>query len=149
MAKRPSTLSVRIPPYQAPRNTWRRQINALVHQEKVRSRISYSPSDKLEVDVILYMDKTALSFHDVDNRLKDILDALQARAGGSKKRRTLPPIIKNDSQIYRVIIEKALPPPQSHNLGHLTIRKFGRRRLVRQFISKRTNHRSTARRHHP
>jgi hypothetical protein len=35
--------------------------------------------------------------------LKDILDALQGRAGGSKKIRRLAPLIPNDSQIYRVI----------------------------------------------
>jgi hypothetical protein len=32
----------------------------------------------------------------------------------SKKRRLLKPIIPNDSQIYRVIAEKCLPPKQSH-----------------------------------
>lgn len=67
------------------------------------------------------MNSTALSFHDVDNRLKDIMDALQGRAGGSKKIRRWTPIIPNDKQIYRVTIEKALPPKQSKGLGHLVI----------------------------
>jgi hypothetical protein len=62
--------------------------------------------------------------HDVDNRLKDCLDALQGCAGGSKKRRSLDPIIPNDRQIYRVVIEKSLPPKQAKGLGHLTIRRF-------------------------
>jgi len=67
------------------------------------------------------MNSTALSFHDVDNRLKDIMDALQGRAGGSKKIRRWAPIIPNDKQICRVTIEKALPPKQSKGLGHLVI----------------------------
>ena len=67
------------------------------------------------------MEGMALSSHDVDNKLKDIMDALQGRAGGSKKIRRSPPIIPNDKQIYRVTIEKALPPKQSKGLGHLVI----------------------------
>jgi Holliday junction resolvase RusA-like endonuclease len=70
------------------------------------------------------MDGTALSSHDVDNRLKDIMDALQGRAGGSKKIKRWFPIIPNDKQIYRVTIEKALPPKQSKGLGHLMITRF-------------------------
>jgi len=60
---------------------------------------------------------------DADNRLKDIMDALQCRAGGSKKRRILSPIIPNDKQIYRVTVEKALLPKQSKGMGHLVITK--------------------------
>lgn len=70
------------------------------------------------------MDETALRFHDVDNRLKDIMDALQGRAGGPKKFRNHSPIIPNDKQIYRVIIEKAFPPKQSQGLGHLVIKRY-------------------------
>jgi hypothetical protein len=70
------------------------------------------------------MDEAALLSHDVDNRLKDIMDALQGRAGGSKKLRAYSPIIPNDKQIFRVIIEKSLPPPQSKGLGHLIITKY-------------------------
>ena len=67
------------------------------------------------------MEGMALSSHDLDNRLKDIMDALQGRAGGSKKTRRWLPIIRNDKQIYQVTIEKALPPKQSKGLGHLVI----------------------------
>jgi len=86
-----------------------------------KTGIAYNPSDKLELRVKLYMDSTAISFHDIDNRLKDIMDALQGRAGGSKKHRILTPIIPNDKQIYCVTIEKALPPKQSKGMGHLVI----------------------------
>jgi len=65
-----------------------------------------------------------LAIHDLDNRLKDIMDALQGRAGGSKAQPTLSPVIPNDRQIYRVIIEKKEPPQQSRGLGHLIIRKY-------------------------
>src|SRR4030042_3007133 len=40
---------------------------------------------------------------------------------GSKKDRSISSIIPNDRQIYRVIIEKAAPPPQSRGHGVLTV----------------------------
>lgn len=76
------------------------------------------------------MDDTALLSHDVDNRLKDILDALQGRVGGPKAIRTLAPIIPNDRQIYRVIIEKAPLSWQSQGWGHLIIRKLRPSKLM-------------------
>jgi len=96
-------------------------LHAIILSTASREGISYNPSDKLELKVKLYMDGTAISFHDVDNRLKDIMDALKGRAGGSKKLRLLSPIIPNDKQIYRVTIEKASSPKQSKGMGHLVI----------------------------
>lgn len=121
MAKRKFKLSVRIPEYQSPRNSWRQTLHAIILSAASKVGISYNPSDKLELKVKLYMNSTAISFHDVDNRLKDIMDALQGRAGGSKKLRILSPIIPNDKQIYRVTIEKTSSPKQSKGVGHLVI----------------------------
>jgi hypothetical protein len=87
-------------------------------------RVSYQPDDRLELIVTLYLDETGLRFHDVDNRLKDIMDALQGRAGGPKSKRHLSPIIPNDHQVFKVSIEKMFPPGQSHGMGHLVIRKY-------------------------
>ena len=89
------------------------------------TNVRYGDEDKLELIVRLYFDETKLSSIDIDNRLKDIMDALQGHVGGTgKKQRLLKPIIPNDSQIYRVKAEKSLPPSQSHGLGHLIIRKY-------------------------
>lgn len=124
MAKRRMRLRVRIPPYRHPRNAWRE----LIHSEAVKVAhdrgVSYQPEDKLELLITLYLDETGLRFHDVDNRLKDIMDALQGRAGGPKAKRRLPTIIPNDHQVFRVSIEKMLPPGQSHGMGHLVIREY-------------------------
>jgi hypothetical protein len=124
MAKRPLKLSIRIPPYENPRDAWRKKLHHIVRARQRRSTVRYLETDRLEVVVRLYISGSALAIHDVDNRLKDILDALQGRAGGSKAKRTLVPIIPNDRQVHRVIIEKAAPPHQSRGFGHLTIRKF-------------------------
>ena len=131
MAKRPLKLTLRIPPYEHPRNAWRKKLHEVVTRRQRQSPVSYTVNDKLEVEVRLYLKDSALAVHDVDNRLKDILDALQGRAGGSKNRKPLIPIITNDNQIYRVIIEKLAPPKQSHGLGHLTIRKYRAWKFVR------------------
>jgi hypothetical protein len=123
MAKRKFKLSIRIPEYQWPRNFWRQRLHRIIASAATKSGVFYHPSDKLELNVKLYLEGTALSSHDVDNRLKDIMDALQARAGGSKKNRRWTSIIPNDNQIYRVTIEKALAPKQSKGLGHVLITK--------------------------
>ena len=124
MGKRRLTLRLRIPPYDTPRNLWRTQIHALATQEARRCRVTYAERDRLQVDVRLYLDGPALFMHDVDNRLKDILDALQGRAGGPKSIRRLKAVIPNDGQVYRVTVEKLPPPKQSHGLGHLRVSKY-------------------------
>jgi len=138
MAKRLLKLTLRIPPYERPRNKWRKKLHEVIRRKQRSSPVRYSENDKLEVEVRLYIKGAALTMHDVDNRLKDVLDALQGRAGGSKKRRTLNPIIPNDRQIYRVIMEKGPPPKQSHGLGHLTIRKFRAWEIVQSIPIKRS-----------
>ena len=46
--------------------------------------VDYDEDQTLEVEVILYMKRGKRhDIHDVDNRLKDILDALQGRIEGS------------------------------------------------------------------
>lgn len=127
MPKRPLTLKIRIPPYSSPRNAWRRQLHKAISAVQRKSLVTYLLTDKLEVEVRLYMKGSALELHDVDNRLKDILDALQGRAGGPKHERTLRAIIPNDHQVYRVIVEKSSPPGQSHGRGHLIIRRLRRK----------------------
>jgi len=77
MAKRKFKLSVRIPEYQSPRNSWRQTLHTIISPTATKSGVFYHPSDKLELNVRLYLEGTALSSHDVDNRLKDIMDALQ------------------------------------------------------------------------
>jgi hypothetical protein len=131
VAKRPLKLTLRIPPYERPRNVWRKKLHHVILQRQRKSPVRYKETDKLEVEVRLFIKGTALTMHDIDNRLKDILDALQGRAGGPKKRRTLEPIIPNDRQIYRVIMEKGQPPWQSEGFGHLTVRKFRAWKFVR------------------
>jgi Holliday junction resolvase RusA-like endonuclease len=124
MAKRPLKLSIYIPAYNRTRNDWRRLIHAEVIKSQRKSPVRYEAGDRLEVQCRLYLNTWALAHHDVDNRLKDILDALQGRAGGPKNKRTLAAIIPNDRQIYRVIIEKFPCQEGSDGWGVVTIRRL-------------------------
>ncbi len=125
MAKQPAKLKVRLPKYHNPRNAWRREIRTAVRDRMKEVNVRYTPKDKLEICLRLYFGEPDLSRIDVDNRLKDVMDALQGQVGGAeKKRRNTKRVIRNDSQIYRVTVEKGLPPGQSHEMGHLTIRKY-------------------------
>ena len=125
MHKRPLTISFRIPPYPSGRKLkWRHAIHAAALEACTRAGVTYAEDDRLEVHVRLYMDASLLASHDVDNRAKDVLDALQGRAGGSKRVRRLSAIIPNDNQVFKLVIAKALPPKQSRFLGHVEVRRL-------------------------
>jgi len=129
MPKRPLRLKIRIPLYEAPRNSWRQAIHRAVAKAQDDTSVNYRRDDKLELSLQLYFtDARSAEIHDVDNRLKDCLDALQGRAGGTRTKavRKLKPIIPNDRQVWRVTVEKSLAPKQARSgLGHLTIRRLG------------------------
>jgi hypothetical protein len=126
MPKAKKAITVRIPAYISPRQEWRRRIARSVQTEQRRTGVFYSNTDKIEVRVCLYIKPPRLSIHDLDNRLKDILDALQGRFGGPQKVAPRSPTIPNDRQIWRITAQKAEPPWQSNGLGHLEIRAIRR-----------------------
>jgi hypothetical protein len=125
--KRPMTLNVRIPEYTPPRTRWRVAVHRAVSEVQRARAVHYEPTDRLEVQLRLYFtDRGAARIHDVDNRLKDCLDALQGRVGGtkSKAQRLLPPLIPNDRQVWRVVVQKGLAPKQARARGHLIVRRL-------------------------
>ena len=83
MAKRKTKLTIRIPPYEPPRNTWRQKIHRIALFEAEKAEISYRSTDKLKLKVRLYLKDGALFSNDLDNRLKDIMDALKKKGSGS------------------------------------------------------------------
>ena len=124
MSKRSSKLHFRIPMYKTPPDKWRKRIHASALEASLRKSIGYRREDQLEIAVVLYFNKLGLKFHDVDNRAKDVLDALQGRTRGPKSKKRHKPIIPNDSQIFKLVVAKKFPPKQSHGAGHVTISKL-------------------------
>ena len=96
-----------------------------------KAGIQFGPDDRLEVVVLLYLKKGKRhDIHDVDNRLKDVLDALQGRFGGPKSVRTKRRLIKNDNQVCRVVMEKQSIPKMFGDDagGRLLLRPYRARR---------------------
>jgi Holliday junction resolvase RusA-like endonuclease len=132
MAKTRQTIRAILPTYQKDRQEWRRQILRNVRRAAKENSIKYESDQLFAVEVILYMDRGKRhDIHDVDNRLKDILDALQGRfrgSGGKKLR-----LIENDNKICKATIEKRPTPKVFKNKkenagGRIVIRPYTRDR---------------------
>jgi Holliday junction resolvase RusA-like endonuclease len=130
MAHSPKTIRAKLPTYEKDRQEWRRKILDNVRRAGAERGVEYDADQLLEVVVVLYLKRGKRhDIHDVDNRLKDILDALQGRfrGGDGKKHR----LIANDNKICRAVVEKR-PTPKVLNSkkidtgGTITIRPFKR-----------------------
>jgi hypothetical protein len=127
MAKRGLKLSVRIPNFMKDSKAWRRALHAAIVEVQDRGSVRYSDTDKLEVEVRFHLRNPKLTILDLDNRLKDVLDALQGFIGEKGKSGVLRPIIPNDNQIYRLIAEKRLAPKVNRSaLSTIVIRRYDR-----------------------
>jgi len=127
MAKRGLKLSVRIPNFMKDAAAWRRAIHAAIVEVQDRGTVRYSETDKLEVEICFHLSNPKLTILDLDNRLKDVLDALQGFIGDKGKSGALRPIIPNDNQIYRLIAEKRLAPKMNRAaLSTMVIRSYNR-----------------------
>jgi len=125
MPKRRLSFKIRIPEYRAPRTAWRREIHHACAAAMREKGIVYSESDRLEVCLRLYLVPAKLAKVDVDNRLKDVMDALQGHVGGQGvKRRSLRALIPNDSQIFRASVEKLEVRAGMDNFGEIIVRKY-------------------------
>lgn len=129
MAKIRRTIKAVLPGYERNRYRWRRRILANVLRAARKTGVKYKLDDNFEVVVLLYLTKGKRhDIHDVDNRLKDILDALQGRFGGSKTKRSKYRLIRNDNHVCRVVIEKQqIPKALSDDAGgKLLVRLYQR-----------------------
>ena len=128
MAKVRQTIRALLPTYLKDRQKWRRQILRNVRQAAKENSINYEADQLFAVDVMLYMTKGKRhDIHDVDNRLKDILDALQGRFRGSQGKKLR--LMKNDNKICKATIEKRPTPKVFKNKkenagGRIVIRPY-------------------------
>jgi hypothetical protein len=125
MAKRRFTISATLPAYAPPRNEWRRRVHAAVLEAQTFRGVGYRENDQLELRVSL-LGPRPLDVHEVDERLKDIVDALEGRIAGRRSRRRIAPIVSS-GQIQRVIIESDPRTLRGRPFAVLTIGRFRRR----------------------
>ena len=128
MAKKRLKITFRLDEYCFPRLAWRTKIYKRALEAAETTRVIFSPQDKLQLIIRLYLTPKELLVHDVDNRAKDVMDSLQGRLGGPKSKCKRKPIIPNDNQVYKLVVEKLIAPAQSGGLGHVTVRKHSPRK---------------------
>jgi hypothetical protein len=126
VAKRRFSISATLPAYAPPRNEWRRRVHAAVLEAQTFRGVGYRESDRLELRVTLYLGARALDVHETDERVKDIVDALEGRIAGRRSRRRIAPIVQG-GQILRIILEKDGRLPRGRPLGLLSIARYLRR----------------------
>lgn len=124
MPKRALKLSVRIPNFQTDAKAWRRAIHAAIVEVQQQGNVRYSKTDKLQVEICFYLKNPKLTILDLDNRVKDVFDALQGFMY-DKGKGGRAPIIPNDNQVYRLIVEKRFPPKVNlASLSTIVIRRY-------------------------
>ncbi len=126
MAKRRFTIGATLPAYAPPRNEWRRRVHAAVLEAQTFRGVGYRESDRLELRVTLFLASRPLDVHETDERVKDIVDALEGRIAGRRSRRRIAPIVTG-GQILRIILEKDSRVVRGRPLGLLTISRYRRR----------------------
>ncbi|HET8569159.1 MAG TPA: hypothetical protein VFM93_09255 [Candidatus Limnocylindria bacterium] len=124
MAKRRFSIVVPLPGYASPRNEWRRRVHAAVLDAQTRRGVGYRDADRLEVRLIVHLGGRALDLHAIDERLKDVIDALEGRIAGRASRRHIAPIVPGHDQIRRVIVEGSERKPRRGMLGELAISRY-------------------------
>ena len=127
MAKRRFSIVVDLPGYARPRNDWRRRVHAAVLEELARRGVGYQDADRLELRLTLALEGKPLSVHAIDERVKDVIDALGGRIAGPRSTRRIAPIV-GDDQVARIVLEKAGPRRRARTLGELAITRYRRRR---------------------
>ena len=123
MAKRRFTISATLSQYAPPRNEWRRKVHAAVLEAQTFRGVGYRESDQLEMRVSIFLPSRPLDLHDVDERVKDIIDALEGRIAGRRSRRRIAPIVAG-GQIRRVILERDTRSLRGRPFGVLTISRY-------------------------
>jgi hypothetical protein len=124
MAKRRFSISTALPAYARPRNEWRRRVHAAVLDAQTRRGVGYRDADRLEVRITLFLGERPLDLHDIDERVKDVVDALAGRIAGPRSRRRIAPIVPSPDQIRRIILEKETSRGPRGTLGELAISRY-------------------------
>jgi len=128
MAKRRFSISIALPGYARPRNEWRRRVHAAVLDAQTRRGVGYRDADRVEVRITLFLRDRPLDLHEIDERVKDVIDALEGRIAGPRSRRRIAPIIPSTDQIQRIVLEKAATRGRRGALGELSIARYRAKR---------------------
>jgi len=122
------SITVPLPPYTRPRNEWRRRVHGAVLDVQTRRGVGYRESDQLEIRISLALGDRPLDVHEIDERIKDVIDALEGRIAGPRSRRRIASIVPSSDQIRRIVLEKEPRRVRRRALGELAISRYRARR---------------------
>lgn len=108
-----------LPRYATTAAEWKRSIHAAALAASVDQEVRFLAGEPLAVEIVLHM-RGGLARRDVDNRVKQVLDAIQGRLGNGGK---VPGLVLDDNQVFRIVAEtRRLPAdlPKTHG-GWLTV----------------------------
>jgi len=128
VAKRRFSITVPLPGYTRPRNEWRRRVHASVLDAQTRRGVGYRDADRVEVRITLFLGERPLDLHEIEERVKDVIDALEGRIAGPRSRRRIAPIIPSPDQIQRIVLERSGGRGRRGALGELAISRYRARR---------------------
>jgi hypothetical protein len=103
-------------------------VHGAVLDVQTRRGVGYRESDQLEVRISLPLGDRPLDMHEIDERVKDVIDALEGRIAGPRSRRRIAPIVPSADQIRRIVLEKEPRRTRRRALGELSISRFHARR---------------------
>jgi len=127
VAKRRFSITLQLPAYARPRNEWRRRVHAAALEALARRGVGYHDADRLELRLSMALDERPLAVDAIDDRVKDVIDALGGRIAGPRSRRRIAPIVADD-QIARIVLEKTARRGRGRALGELAISRYRSRR---------------------
>ena len=95
---------------------------------QTRRGVGYRESDQLEIRISLALGDRPLDVHEIDERIKDVIDALEGRIAGPRSRRRIASIVPSSDQIRRIVLEKEPRRVRRRALGELAISRYRARR---------------------
>jgi len=101
-------------------------MHAAVLEAQTFRGVGYRESDQLELRLSLFLGQRDLDVHDTDERVKDVVDALEGRIAGRRSRRRIAPIVSS-GQVRRIILEKDTRSLRGRPFAQLTISRYRRR----------------------
>lgn len=128
MPKPKATLSITLPVWSGKSNkyNWRKAVLQRLRDKREETGAFFEADTKVEIQALVHLQtsRKGADGQDIDNLLKHICDALQARRGGSKSLRRKGRLIQNDHQVFRAVIEKKYLHKKNASGGRLTVRPY-------------------------
>lgn len=103
-------------------------MHASVLDAQTRRGVGYRDADRVEVRITLFLGERPLDLHEIEERVKDVIDALEGRIAGPRSRRRIAPIIPSPDQIQRIVLERSGGRGRRGALGELAISRYRARR---------------------